>query len=506
MNVNECGADVQSIRLEYGEWTFDETKRLGPEGGFGEVFGGRGTDQDVAVKRLKLSVGAASHREMKIGAALAERTHDHVVPILDHGQDSESDRYFLVMPVCDRSLQDAIATDGVFTFEETKVAALNIISGLIEVKDIVHRDLKPGNVLWHEGLWKVADFGIAKFVEDATSLESLRTSLTPAYAAPEQWRGERPTNATDVYALGCIIVAMMTGRPPFVGSTDDIREAHLQRPAATLLCTDSRLAGLVAMMLRKSPSSRPSLERCALVLSSVQAPSRSAGRSAIAAAGHAVSQEEAAAEAARMAKETLDRERRELVIEANSELRAIIARLFDAIDAEADSARRERNAIILGPAHLVFGVTERSYAMPLEGRNGSYQTGWDVAANAFLMLRADRGPASQYDPGYYEFGATLVFASTHSDSEFRWREMSFHEVFTNRGNFEQPFALDPFGRDFHGAVSNVMSKHQIAHGPLTIDGEDEDFFHERWLGLFAKAAARQLAPPNQLPLPDSFVQ
>jgi serine/threonine-protein kinase len=495
---------VQNIRLEKGEWTFDETKRLGPEGGFGEVFSGKSGEQDVAVKRLKLSAGAASHREMKIGAALAERTHDHVVPILDHGQDSESDRYFLVMPVCDRSLQDAIETDGVFTLEETKIAALNIISGLIEVKDIVHRDLKPGNVLWHEGRWKVADFGIAKFVEDATSLESLRTSLTPAYAAPEQWRGERPTNATDVYALGCIIVAMMTGRPPFVGSADDIREAHLHTPATALPCADSRLAGLVATMLRKSPASRPSLERCASVLSSVQTPSQSAGRSALAAAGHAVSQEEAAAEAARTAREAAERERRELATEASRELNAIIGRLFDAIVAETDSARRESKAIILGPAHLIFETPAHSYVPRREGQQDVYRNGWEVVANASLSLRADRGNASQYDPGYYKFGASLVFAKTPAESEYRWRELSFHEVWTQRSNFDQPFALNPYEKDFQIALSNTMGTHQVAHGPLTIDGEDEDSFHERWLKLFAKAAARQLASPNQLPLPDAF--
>jgi len=238
----------------------------------------------------------------------------------------------------------------------------------------------------------------------------------------------------------------------------------------------------------------------------VQSPSQSAGRFALAAAGHAVSQEEAAADAARTAKEAVEREHRALVTEANSELRAIISRLFDAIDAETDSARRERDAIVLGPAHLIFEVPAHFYVIPSEDRNAPYQTGWDVAANAFLTLRADRGKVSQYDPGYYKFGANLVFAKTESDPEFRWREISFHEVFTNRANFEQPFALNPFERDFQIAVSNVMGKHQIAHGPLSIDGEDEDNFHERWLRLFAKAAARKLVSPNQLPLPASFFQ
>ncbi|MDM3788590.1 protein kinase, partial [Proteus mirabilis] len=78
-----------------------------------------------------------------------------------------------------------------------------------EVGDIVHRDLKPGNILRHEERWKIADFGIAKFVEDSTSLETLREALTPSYAAPEQWLGQRPTSATDIYALGCIIHALV---------------------------------------------------------------------------------------------------------------------------------------------------------------------------------------------------------------------------------------------------------------------------------------------------------
>jgi len=56
----------------------------------------------------------------------------------------------------------------------------------------------------HESVWKIADFGIAKFVEDSTSLETLRNSLTPAYAAPEQWQLQRPTSATDIYSVGVL--------------------------------------------------------------------------------------------------------------------------------------------------------------------------------------------------------------------------------------------------------------------------------------------------------------
>jgi serine/threonine-protein kinase len=57
---------------------------------------------------------------------------------------------------------------------QTAHVLLQIASGLSEVEDIVHRDLKPANILRHEGVWKIADFGIAKFVEETTSVETLK--------------------------------------------------------------------------------------------------------------------------------------------------------------------------------------------------------------------------------------------------------------------------------------------------------------------------------------------
>jgi serine/threonine protein kinase len=194
---------VQSIRLPKGEWQFDDNDRLGPSGGFGEVFRGRGPTGEVAIKRLKVEAGHAAHRELRIGEELLRRNIPHVVPILDAGRDAQSDRYYLVIPVCDGSLQDRIAAaSGPLDLSTSLSAIRAIIAGLESVPDITHRDLKPGNVLWHDGKWKIADFGIAKFVEDCTSLETLRECLTPAYAAPEQWLGQRPASATDVYALG----------------------------------------------------------------------------------------------------------------------------------------------------------------------------------------------------------------------------------------------------------------------------------------------------------------
>src|SRR5260370_1370898 len=97
-----------TIKLPKGEWSFDDSDRLGQPGGFGEVFSGIGPNGTVAVKRLMLSAHQAAHRELKIGERLGNQALSHVVPVLDAGQDAETDRYFLVMPICDRSLQDEI--------------------------------------------------------------------------------------------------------------------------------------------------------------------------------------------------------------------------------------------------------------------------------------------------------------------------------------------------------------------------------------------------------------
>lgn len=116
-----------------------------------------------------MTASQAAHRELEIGKSLSERQLNNIVPILDCGQDAASDRYFLVMPICDRSLQDEINNKGTFFAGEFIERLLAILSGLSEAQDITYRDLKPFNVLMHESVWKIADFGIAKFVEDSTS-------------------------------------------------------------------------------------------------------------------------------------------------------------------------------------------------------------------------------------------------------------------------------------------------------------------------------------------------
>lgn len=493
------GRDMQTIRLERAVWTFDENEPLGPAGGFGEVFKGRGQNGEVAVKRLKINAGKAAYRELSVGTALANRGLKNVVPVLDAGQDAESDRYFLVMPVCDFSLQDAISKKGPLPWPQARQALLDIVEGLLETSDLVHRDLKPGNVLWKDGRWWVADFGIAKFVEDVTSLETLRESLTPSYAAPEQWRGERPTHATDVYALGCIAYAVLTGSPPFAGDLDSVRTDHLHKPPAEIAGINPRLAGLLATMLRKSQDARPTLSRVRAVLTSIDELKVSEGRSALAEAGAIVSKEQAIADAIKNERLAADRRRKETSTEAMNEFRGIVSRFFDLIESHSDNVQRAAEAIVLGPAHLIVHGPKETPPV-----NDAYGNGWEIVAEAAFHLRAEMNRVSYNDPPQYIFQATLVFAKTRQDPEFRWREMSFFPPFANIPMSQQPMALSASDREFAIALSNTLGSYQLAHGPFLIDAEDEQSFLDRWATLFAKAATGKLRPPNNLPLIPQF--
>jgi serine/threonine-protein kinase len=170
---------MTEIKLNKGVWSYDPTTPLAPPGGFGAVYLGEDPDGNrVAVKRLHIEVAQAAHRELRIAVDLAERSFKHVLPVLDAGQDAESDAYFVVMPLAEGSLQELIEEKGQLDEGEAVEVVLQIASGLQEAAHIIHRDLKPANILYHSGEWKVADFGIARFVEESTSLRTLKECLS----------------------------------------------------------------------------------------------------------------------------------------------------------------------------------------------------------------------------------------------------------------------------------------------------------------------------------------
>lgn len=491
---------LHAIKLPGGKWEYDDSKALGQAGGFGEVFLGTGKCGDVAIKRLKINAVQAAHRELKIGQSLMHQSFKHIVPVLDAGQDSESDRYFLVMPVCEYSLQDLISrANGAIEVEIAKSAIVEIIAGLSEVPNITHRDLKPANVLYHEGVWKIADFGIAKFVEDSTSMETLRNSLTPTYAAPEQWKGERPTTATDVYALGCIIHSLFTGSPPFHGSINDIRECHLHTAPNLLTVLQPRFSAFVSHMLRKPPNARPTLDRCNKVLTelSVIRENSDTSHPLIDDAAKKVAEGEAQEEAKNHAAATLRQARNELFVDAKDSLLSIRENLFTYLKESSESVKVDhRGRLYFGDASLDFTrdpeiLQESMLPGHDRGRKLYSSTGWDVLGWSIISLTCNRTS--------YTWSASLLFADMKDGNGFRWYEISFWTWAQQKAN-DEPYGLEGYQSDIDLACGNITHSVNVAYGPLPVDSEDEEKFISRWVGLVAKAATGNLNRPGGMPI------
>jgi serine/threonine-protein kinase len=510
---------MQTIKLNHETWEIDTSKTLGSPGGFGEVFLGKGGCGEVAIKQLKVTATEAAHRELQIGQSLSERSLQHVVPILDYGQDANSDRYYIVMPICDRSLQDDIADKGVFSPANCIEILLAILNGLEEAEDITHRDIKPSNILMHETKWKIADFGIAKFVEDSTSLETLRNCLTPVYAAPEQWLLKRPTNATDIYAVGCIAHTLSTGAPPFSGDFDSLREKHLNEIPKSLDSLPASVRSLVSLMMRKQPELRPSSERCKTVLEKARGAGAQSVRAVDNKLAEAVSEvavRQARQEAAQQAREERRRNRDDIFNEAASDLSRIKDRLLEEIKSHAQDVMEKPfsdSLLQIGKATLVFDTSTRSSSSSGLRRHDLEQIGgggegwgvhtrqskWDIVAFTDISIEQRVHHVS------YKRCANIVFGRPTDDSEYRWYEMAFWSLSNSRvtsrvkGPESYPFCLT-YVWEIDKALSDLMGVVSSAHDPVPIDAEDADSFIEYWMDIMAQAIVGKLVRPSRMPM------
>ncbi|MEU9034662.1 serine/threonine-protein kinase [Streptomyces sp. NPDC048352] len=252
-----------------GRYRLDE--RLG-HGGMGEVW--RAYDVElgraVAVKVLREFDASEEllgrfRREASIGARLQ---HPGITVVHDIGR--HDDRLFIVMELLEgRDLSDLLARSpgGGLALPQVLDLALQAAEALAaaHAQKVVHRDLKPGNLfLLADGRLKICDFGIARTADATGGLTVTgRVFGTPPYMSPEQWRGEHVDGRCDVYALGCVLYALLTGAPPFHGTDQAwvLMRMHLEEepPALDTVRADvpPALLELVASMLAKEPAERP---------------------------------------------------------------------------------------------------------------------------------------------------------------------------------------------------------------------------------------------------------
>ncbi len=252
-------------------------------GGMGTVYRAEDTvskGQNVAVKILSRALGDMKlieqfQREATVSALLSERS-PNIVRVTDYGVNEEQAPFYVMeyldgenlgsmIDVHDLSLEQFL--DFTIQICQAMHIAHNGIFSAGEICPVVHRDLKPSNIFVVENqtgnqIIKVLDFGIAKLIKDDQGQTEHFTG-TPKYCSPEQIKGERLDNRSDIYSLGMIMYLMLTKKLPWDLQMDSIAtwyKAHTELPPnkfAPELNILPEVERLVLKCLSKSVHGRP---------------------------------------------------------------------------------------------------------------------------------------------------------------------------------------------------------------------------------------------------------
>ena len=234
------------------------------QGGMGVVW--RGRDREIgdpcAIKVLRPEFAAdpaAVARFVRERTALVKFRHPNVVTLRD--MIVEGDCLALVMDLVEGGDLNAYRRNcgGTLPAGEALGLTAQICDALAaaHAAGIVHRDLKPANVLLGAGQVRLADFGIARIVGESPATTTGMVIGTIGFMAPEVIRGEEPTAACDVYAVGITLYELLTGTQPFTGQAVAVMRSHLDAAPSRPQEMPDRLWALMSACLSKDPGARP---------------------------------------------------------------------------------------------------------------------------------------------------------------------------------------------------------------------------------------------------------
>src|SRR5262249_1745502 len=241
------------------------------KGGMGMVYKARDhkLEETVAIKVLRPDIGADPdlERRFRLEIRLARKVrHRNVCGIHEYGEDGGL-RYIAMELIEGVDLRKGLTQEGPLAPEQAFAACIHVAEGLPAIHEagIVQRDLKTANLMRDgHGVVRLMDFGIAKQVGDGATMGATATGMvvgTPEYMSPEQARGAKLDQRSDIYALGIVTYEIFSGHVPFRGETPiativmQLQEAPLlEGPGAPAL--PAPLIPVLRQALAKAPEER----------------------------------------------------------------------------------------------------------------------------------------------------------------------------------------------------------------------------------------------------------
>ncbi|MCS4486217.1 Stk1 family PASTA domain-containing Ser/Thr kinase [Staphylococcus americanisciuri] len=195
-------------------------------GGMSKVYGAMDTilNRKVAIKLIHISPSekqATIDRFEREVQNTTQLSHPNIVSVLDVGE--EDDCFYLVMEYIEGpTLSEYIKTHGALEPQKAIDFIEQVLQGIQHAHEqgIVHRDIKPQNIMIDgQDTVKIVDFGIAKALSETTMTQTNHVIGTVQYLSPEQAKGEKTGERTDIYSIGIVLYEMLTGEAPFKGET-----------------------------------------------------------------------------------------------------------------------------------------------------------------------------------------------------------------------------------------------------------------------------------------------
>ncbi len=240
-------------------------------GGMGTVYRARHQiiGRDVALKFLEPTlIKNERQRKRFLGEARAANqiNHEHIIDITDFGETEDGMVYMVMEYLEGRTLSEEIEKGPMLPRRALRIAT-QVALGLARAHElgVVHRDIKPANIYlvrrkMDTDYVKILDFGVARIEQDVRITGQGTIVGTPEYIAPEQIRSATASPSADLYALGCVLFEMLTGRLPFDGKTTMLLVKHLNdtppTPSSLASSIPPEVDDLVLRLLRKNPAER----------------------------------------------------------------------------------------------------------------------------------------------------------------------------------------------------------------------------------------------------------